>query len=117
MQTGYTLWTLFATILFHCNPTSPGVLWDNFRHHICDDLLVKLTNIFSNRNISQDEVYDYGLHLINHILLTWGKSLNGFPEMPPIVGNWGAVDELEGNRLLREQLDYDRDVLAAIRKS
>ena len=39
MQTGYTLRMLFATIIFHCNPTSPGVLWDQFKHHICDDLL------------------------------------------------------------------------------
>ena len=111
MQTGYALWMLFATILFHCNPTSPGVLWVKYRHHICDDLLVKLNGIFPNRNFSLDEVYDYGLHLINHILSNWGKSLTEIPGMPPIVGNWGAVDE--GNRLLREQLDYNREELDA----
>jgi PIF1-like helicase len=36
--------------------------------------------------------------------------LADIPGMPPVVGNWGAVDE--GNRLLREQLDYNRDELA-----
>jgi hypothetical protein len=111
MQTGYALWMLFATILFHCNPTSPGVLWVKYRHHICDDLLVKLNGIFPNRNFSLDEVYDYGLHLINHILSKWGKSLTEIPGMPPIVGNCGAVDE--GNRLLHEQLDYNREELDA----
>jgi hypothetical protein len=110
IQTGYVLRTLFATILFHCNPTSPGVLWDNFKHHICDDLLVKLRNIFPNRDFSQDEVYDYGLHLINHILRNWGKTLIEIPGMPPITGDWGAV--AEGNRLLNEQLDYNREELA-----
>ena len=111
MQTGYALQMLFATILFHCNPSSPGVLWVTYRHHICDDLLVKLNGIFPNHNFSQDEVYDYGLHLINHILSNWGKSLAEIPGMPPIVGDWGAVDE--GNRLLHEQLDYNREELDA----
>jgi hypothetical protein len=111
MQTGYVLRNLFATILFHCNPTTPAVLWDKYRHQICDDLLVKLTNLFPNRNFSEEEVYDYGLHLIDHILRNWGKSLAEIPGMPPVVGNWGAVDE--GNRLLREQLNYNREQLAA----
>lgn len=32
MQTGYNLHYLFATILFHCNPTTPGTLWGQFKH-------------------------------------------------------------------------------------
>ena len=110
MQTGYTLRMLFATILFHCNPTSPAVLWEKYRNHICDDLRVKLTGLYPNRIFSQDEVYDYGLHLINHILRNWGKSLAEIQGMPTVVGDWGAVDE--GNRLLHDQLDYNRDELA-----
>jgi hypothetical protein len=112
MQTGYTLRMLFATILFHCNPTSPGLLWNEFKHHICDDLLAKLRHIYryDNHEFTQDEVYDYGLHLIDHILQTLGRQLRDFPDMPQVNGNWGAVG---GNRLLNEQLDYNIEELAA----
>ena len=68
MQLGYTLHMLFVTIIFHCNPTSSGVLWNQFKHNICDDLLYKLTAIYPNRNFAQDDIYDYGLHLINNVL-------------------------------------------------
>ena len=111
MQTGYALRMLFATIIFHCNPTSPGILWDQFKHHICDDLLFKLRNIYPNRDFSQDEVYDYGLHLIDHVLRNWGTQLSNIPGMPQIIHDWGVV--AEGNRLINEQLDYNREELAA----
>ena len=111
MQTGYTLRTLFATILFHCNPTSPGILWNQFKHHICDDLLYRLTNIYPNRDFTQDEVYDYGLHLIDHVLRTWGTQLSDIPGMPQIIHDWGVV--AEGNRLINDQLNYNREELAA----
>ena len=109
MQTGYTLWMLFAIILFHCNPTSPGILWNEFKHNICDDLLVKLRNIYPNRDFSQDEVYDYGLHLINHVLCNWGTQLSEIPGMPEIIEDWGAVTG--ENRLIHEH--YNRKELAA----
>ena len=111
MQLGYTLRMLFTTILFHCSPTSPGDLWNQFKVNICDDLLHKLTTLHPNRNFSPDEVHDYGLHLIDHVLHTWGSELSNFPEMPHIQGNWGVV--AEGNRLINEQLNYNRDELAA----
>ena len=111
MQMGYTLRMLFATILFHCNPTSPGALWDQFKHHICNDLMYRLTNIHPNCDFAQEEVYDYGLHLIDHVLRNWGTQLADIPGMPQIVGNWGVV--AEGNRLINEQLNYNREDLAA----
>ena len=110
MQTGYTLRTLFATILYNCNPALPAVLWNRFRHQICDDLLYKLSNVYPNCQFTQDQVYDYGLHLIDNVLQTWGKTLNQFGDMPQIVGDWGAV--MGGNRLLNEQLDYNQEELA-----
>ena len=58
MQTVYSICRLFATILFHCHPTSPGDLWEEFRNYICDDLLYKLQNIYPNHDFTQDEVYD-----------------------------------------------------------
>ena len=75
MQTGYVLQHLFATILHHCNPTSPANLWNDFKHHICDDLLYKLQHIYPNRDFTQDEVYDYGLYLVDDILHKWSTEL------------------------------------------
>ena len=98
MQLGYTLRMLFATIVFHCNPTSPGALWNQFKHNICDDLLYKLTGIYPNHDFAQDEVYDYGLHLIDDVLHKWGTQLSDILGMPQITGNWGIV--AEGNRLI-----------------
>ena len=111
MQLGYTLRMLFATILFHCNPTSPGILWNQFKHNICDDLLHKLTNIYPNRDFTQDEVCDYGLYLIDQILHNLGTHLSDIPGMPQVVGEWGVI--AEGNRLINDQLDYNREELAA----
>ena len=105
MQLGYTLRMLFATIIFHCNPTSPGALWNQFKHNICDDLLYKLTGIYPNREFAQDEVHDYGLHLIDDVLRKWGTQLSDILGMPQIIGNWGVV--AEGNRLINEQLNYN----------
>jgi hypothetical protein len=110
MQLGYALRMLFATIIVHCNPTSPANLWNQFKHNICDDLLYKLTNIHPNRDFTQDEVYDYGLHLIDHVLRSLNTQLSNIPGMPQITGNWGVV--AEGNRLINEQLNYNREELA-----
>ena len=85
MQIGYTLHMLFATIIFHCNPTSPGVLWNQFKHHICNDLLYKLRTIYPTHDFTEDEVYDYGLHFIDHVLRNWGSQLSNIPDMPQII--------------------------------
>jgi len=87
MQLGYTLRMLFATILFHCNLTAPTLPWNQFRHKICDDLLHKLINLYPNHDFSQEEVYDYDLYLIDHVLNTWGKHLADFPDMPQVIGD------------------------------
>ena len=94
MQLGYTLCMLFTTIIFHCNPTSPVDLWNIFKQLISDNLRFKLRNLNPNCNFSQDEICDHALHLIDQVLC-----------------NWGVVTE--GNRLINEQLDYNKEQLAA----
>jgi hypothetical protein len=111
MQLGSSLRSLFAIILLYCNPTSPGILWQQFRHHICDDLRFKLQTIYPDREFTDDEVYTYGLHLIDKILNKSDKSLADYPEMPAIEGNWHI--DVPANRLLHEQRDYDIQQLQA----
>ena len=54
-------------------------------------------------------IHDYGLHLLNKILMRSGKTLSDFPPMPlpqgPIGGHpW---EDILDNFLLAQQLDYD----------
>jgi hypothetical protein len=56
MQTGTQLRTLFTTILLHCNPTEPAVLWDHHKIHICDDLRVRLITQHNIPDPTEDQV-------------------------------------------------------------
>ncbi|EJT96469.1 hypothetical protein DACRYDRAFT_60404, partial [Dacryopinax primogenitus] len=50
---------LFVTMLQHCHPASPGLLWECFKAHLCDDLCCRLQCHFPNT--TQGDVLDYGL--------------------------------------------------------
>ena len=111
MQTGSGLRSLFAIILLSCFPTSPEALWNQFKHQICDDVRRKLQrNVrYHDREFTNDQIYDYGLHLLNKILLRSGRTLRDFPPMPLSLGpNEGEVwEEVAPNFLLAEQLGYN----------
>jgi hypothetical protein len=111
MQTGSALRSLFAVILLSCFPTSPEGLWDKYKDKICDDLRRRLERQpqFQNHHFEDEKIYDYGLHLLNKILMRSGKTLSDFPPMPlpqgPVGGqNW---EDILDNFLLAQQLDYD----------
>ncbi|KAJ7603034.1 PIF1-like helicase-domain-containing protein, partial [Mycena polygramma] len=58
-----------------------------------------------NRQPTDDDVYDYGLFLLNKVLNEQGRSLTDFPSIPSFQTDWDAhVD----NPLIAEQLDYGR---------
>jgi len=103
MQTGRQLRQLFVTILKDCIPSEPMVLWDQFKENICDDLAYILRNK-GFENPTEEQVYDYGLYLIDKSLREVGKSLDNFPPMPKPTGDWAVM---EGNHLIAEQLAYD----------
>ncbi|TFY55103.1 hypothetical protein EVG20_g9444 [Dentipellis fragilis] len=90
MRTGDSLRRLFSVILEHCEPSQPGVLWDEFR--IPDP--------------SERDVYDFGLFLLDRILLEHGRSLSSFTSMPQPEKDWGIYDD---NPFLSEQLRYNVD--------
>jgi hypothetical protein len=103
IQTGTQLRHLFTTLLLFCAPAQPHVLWLSFRDKICDDLRYNLRS-HGRTNISDSDVYDYGLHLINNILQDSGHSLSDFASMPQSRLNWS--DTLN-NRLITQQLNFD----------
>jgi hypothetical protein len=105
MQTGSQLHSLFITILIGGNPTKPEDLWDRFHVYICDDLKYRL----QHRGIPDppdEQVYDYGLYLMEKLLKAQGSSLDKFPPMPVSLMGWTV---LLGNHLLMEQKDFDQD--------
>ena len=115
IQTGSSLQSLFAIILLSCHPTSPEVLWHQFKPKICDDLRRTLESIprYLNQVFTDEQIYDYGLHLVDKILLESGKHLSDFPLMPLFMGpQEGEVWEtIPVNFLLAQQLQYNVDEL------
>ncbi|KNZ72522.1 hypothetical protein J132_02949, partial [Termitomyces sp. J132] len=93
IQLGSALKQLFCIILFHCAPTTPEALWDEFKHSICDDIQHRLDNIQQSRDkfFTNVNVYDYGLHLINKHLKNLGKTLQDFPNMPEPQQVWNVI--------------------------
>src|SRR6266704_883362 len=105
MQTGRQLRRLFATILLDCAPANPLHLWYDFQDSICDDLRHALQHRHHPIPDPTDEqVYDYGLFLIDKFMQQNGRSLADIHSMPTSHMPWG--DELD-NPLIAEQLNYD----------
>ena len=105
MATGYQLRMLFVIILCECNPLNPLELWEQHKHYICDDLHHFLHH-HNHPDPSQEDVLDYGLYLIDKLLNATNKSLRDWPDMPQVQQDWGHI---AGNRLIAEQLNYDRE--------
>ena len=103
MQTGKQLRALFVVILRDCQPSQPAELWTQFKVHICDDLKHGLRR-HGVPDASDEQVYDYGLHLIDQILGHSNKSLRDYPPMPLSQMDWQQV---VGNRLIAQHRNYD----------
>ena len=108
MQTGHQLGNIFAISVLWSYPNHPEQLWDQFKVNICDDLHPRL--IAGGRLDPTDEdIFDYGLHLLNKILMKSRKSLElNFPSMPTPQQQW---DILHGNTILQDQLAYDAEAM------
>jgi DNA replication protein DnaC len=104
MQTGTRLRLLFVMILNFCRPACPDALWITYRQGMCDDLRYRLTSS-GVASPSEEQVFDYGLYLINQLLGDYGRTLCDFPPMPlPQRQDWGRLSE---NPHIAEQLDYN----------
>jgi len=90
-------------ILLYCFPSHPSDLWDQFKEHICDDLHYHLQHQRGIQNPTEHQVYDFGLFLIDKIIYHAGKSLKDLQDMPHFTGDW---EDIRGNHLVAEQLDY-----------
>ena len=107
-KSGSQLRSLFVTLLTCCHPTSPVALWNEFKESICDDLERTLQRTFLGMDHpTQEEVFDYGLYLIDSLLFGLARGLSDFPGMPRSVMNW--EQRAPHNQFIMEQLNYDRN--------
>ena len=106
IQTGSQLQHLFASLLLFCAPAQPHLLWQIFREKICDDLRHHLQEL-GRTIVTEMQIYDFGLHLLDDILHNSGHSLSDFPSMPQPLLNW--TDSLN-NRLISQQRNYDPQI-------
>ena len=106
MATGHQLQVLFVTILCDCIPSAPTQLWDNHKANICDDLQHALQHKNVWQNPTYEDVWDYGLYLIDQLLLNSNKSLKDWPDMPQVQQNWAAA---VGNHLIVRESDYNAE--------
>ncbi|CAG8521376.1 1196_t:CDS:2, partial [Cetraspora pellucida] len=111
MRSGTQLRSLFTIILTHSTLTQPYNLWICFRANMCDDLHPFLYNKYGILDLTEDQIYDFGLFLLDEILYDSNKSLNMFPSMPFWEHDWGHY---RGNILIYEQLNCNYDILQEI---
>ena len=104
-QTGQQLCCLFVIILLNCNPVEPHNLWNDYKEKLCDDLSHYLNTRLGIQNPEEEQVYDYGLYLIDEALRkSSAKGLEQFPTMPQPQENWR---QRIGHRLIAAQRVYD----------
>jgi len=108
MQTSAQLRSLFVTILAFGVPGEPRMLWDKYKEHICDDCKVAL----QRRAIvepSIEQIESWALHFLRDALAKFNKIFEEFGLPGPSV----AFDQLQTNRLLEVERDYNVEVLQA----
>jgi hypothetical protein len=109
IQSGQALRQLLGMIMQFCQPTHPDALWNEYKQFICDDLQHRL--IQAGRppeTINENDIYDYGLYLLNNVLLGYGRTLLDFPPMPTPVQDWDNIIRDE-NPYMVEQTSYNRE--------
>ncbi len=108
MQIGVQLRSLFVTILVFGVPGEPRMLWDKYKVHICDDCKVTL----QRRDIvepSFEQIESWALHSLEDALAKFSKTLEDFGLPAPSI----AFDQLETNRMLEVEHDYNVEILQA----
>jgi hypothetical protein len=75
MASGYQLRNLFVTILCNCSSLNLLALWLEFRVNICDDLRHALHSKNIMADPTEEQVFDYGLYLIDSLLRNGNRSL------------------------------------------
>ncbi|KAK6127772.1 hypothetical protein DH2020_038481 [Rehmannia glutinosa] len=110
-----TLRSLFASLLSSDSLSRPEEVWDKCWELLSDDIVYRRRNLFQHQDLvlSENEIKNLALSEIEKLLRSRGRSLHEFCTMPfPNVHNI----EFSQNRLVYDELRYDRKALAAEHK-
>ncbi|XP_049362072.1 uncharacterized protein LOC125826778 [Solanum verrucosum] len=107
---GNELRHLFVTILMNCQVSDTRKLWENNYGILSEDIMhIQRKRLqFNDLQLNTKQIEVYTLFEIESILLKIGRSLKDIEGMPLPDS---ALMRNVGNRLINEELDYDKDKL------
>ncbi|XP_020094143.1 uncharacterized protein LOC109714116 [Ananas comosus] len=100
---------LFVSIIMFCEVSDPTKLFNDFWKLMADNITYRLKEVLriSSLKIPQEELQNYVLYELEVLFNKNGSSLSQF-KLP--IPNRLLIEDI-GNRLLREEMDYDTDAL------
>ncbi|XP_050290504.1 uncharacterized protein LOC126728763 [Quercus robur] len=109
---GKQLRELFVTMLIFCEVANPYKLWISNWQLLSEDILHRQRTVlrYDNLHLDDSQLQNYALCEIEQILVKSGRSLHEFESIP--YPNTLLLRQ-SNNRVLQEELDYDRNSLAA----
>ncbi|KAM3685737.1 hypothetical protein ACB098_11G143300 [Castanea mollissima] len=109
---GKQLRELFVTMLIFCDVADPYKLWISNWQLLSEDILHRQRTVlqYDNLHLEDFQLQNYALCEIEQILIKSGRSLHEFETIP--YPNTLLLRQ-NNNRVLQEELDYDRNSLAA----
>ncbi|XP_075645519.1 uncharacterized protein LOC142616582 [Castanea sativa] len=109
---GKQLRELFVTMLIFCDVADPYKLWISNWQLLSEDILHRQRTVlrYDNLHLDDFQLQNYALCEIEQILIKSGRSLHEFETIP--YPNTLLLRQ-SNNRVLQEELDYDRNSLAA----
>jgi hypothetical protein len=109
---GRKLRDMFASMLMFCEVMNPIHLWDAHWESLSDDIeaMTRYERVDPTITLSEDALKDRALYEIDHVLMRNGHRMEDFPMLPK--SNY-IPSVHGGNRLVEEELAYDRHSLTA----
>ncbi|XP_019170931.1 PREDICTED: uncharacterized protein LOC109166402 [Ipomoea nil] len=110
-SSGHSMRKLFVILLTSSSIVRPESVWGATWQHLSEDAEFYHRRIAGNQDLSltEDSKKNYALMEIEKLLQVYNKSLKDFPPMP--LPNLADISLLS-NRLLLEELSYDREALS-----
>ncbi|XP_019156257.1 PREDICTED: uncharacterized protein LOC109152972 [Ipomoea nil] len=101
---------LFVTLLTSSSMSKPENVWEMVWQYLSDDAeyIYRRNLSVSDLNMNESQKKNFALLEMEKLLNAWNKSLSDYPPMPMPDGN---NDWFCGNRLLLEEMSYDREAL------
>jgi len=97
-------------MLMFCEVTNPRQLWDAHWESLSDDIeaMTRYERVDPTVTLPEDVLKDHALYEIDQVLMCNGHRLEDFPTLPK--SNY-ILSIPGGNRLVQEELAYDRHLL------